>query len=289
MAKRIGVICSTLSKPNWTTNRVYKMWQEIISNPGLVFLIAGITLIIFSLLIAAKFQGLIEIKFIEENNSFLRNTSFLIGLFCISFSVAIYASNGNVLTIFDGPNLGEGNGEEISETQPGNENGDSGISSEDNDDKGSETQPEIESSTQLVGWEHFQESDSQVQDFSQDNRGFSLVAASIGKSDPQYIGIQVVSISSVDLSNPGDYKLNFAIKSDQSFLLVVRIGQKAAPYTSALNEGKIFVSGDGSYEEKEISFQVADISDAFLHFQLGNVPPGSEISLRDINLIRLSG
>lgn len=266
------------------------MWQEIISNPGFIFLIAGIILIIFSFLITAKFQELIEIKFVEENNSFLRKISFFIGLVCIFFSIAIYASDGNVLTISNDPNLGEGNGiEERSETKPEDENRDSGSSSEDSDDKGSETQPEIESSTQLVGWEHFQESGSQVQGFSQDNRGFSLVAASIGKSDPQYIGIQVVSISSVDLSNPGDYKLNFAIKSDQSFVLVVRIGQKAAPYTSALNEEKIFVAGDESYEEKEISFQVADISDAFLHFQLGNVPPDSEISLRDINLIRLSG
>lgn len=273
------------------------MWQEIISDPGFVFLIAGLVLIIFSLLITAKFHELIEIKFIEQNDSLLRKTSFLMGLFCVSFSIAIYASNGNVLTIFDDPNLGEGNGiEETIETQPGNDNEDSEISSEDSDDKGSEaqpegepeTQPEIESSTQLVGWEYFQDSGSQVQDFSQDNRGFSFNATSVGKTDPQYIGIQVVSISAIDLSSSGDYKLKFSIQSDQSFLLVVRIGQKAAPYVSALNEGKVFVSGDGSYEEKEISFQGADISDAFLHFQIGNALPGSQISLRDINLIKIS-
>jgi len=69
---------------------------------------------------------------------------------------------------------------------------------------------------------------------------------------------------------------------------VVRIGQKSPPYASVLNEGKVFISGDNNYEEKEIEFQVENISDAFLHFQFGNASSGSEIGIRDINVIKLA-
>lgn len=264
------------------------MWQENIFEPEFVCLIVGFILISFSLLVAAKFQGIMEIKLIEENNYFVRKTSFYLGLVCIALGLTLLLFPGNASISVSTPGSGENiNSGGTTETQP--VNGGNGDPETPLIDREPKPPPEIESSTQLVGWEYFQESGSQVKDFSQDNRGFSLIATSLGKSDPQYKSIQVISISSTDLSNSGNYKLKFSIQSDRSFVLTVRIGQKTAPYVSALNEGKTFVSGDGIYENKEIPFQVTDISNAFLHFQLGDVPPGSRISFRDIHLVQLSG
>ena len=255
------------------------MLQEIILAPEIAFLVAGFLLMLFSRLIALNFYGILEIRFIEENDYFIKKTSFYSGLACIALAVFLILGASTSIPSTSGQDNG---GTDIPNGNGVIENGDSGES---------EPEPRIESSTSIVGWEYFEESGSQVQNFSQDSQGFSFLAASVGTVDPQkpqYIGIQTISISPVNLSSGDSYRLQFSIKSTQDFVLVVRIGQKAPPYTSVLNEGKVFISGDGNYEEKEIEFQVENTSDAFLHFQFGNASSGSEIGIRDINLIKLA-
>ncbi|GEM_PF-4913811 len=152
------------------------MLQEIILTPEIAFLVAGSLLILFSRLIALNFYEILEIRFIEENDSFIKKTSFYSGLACIA--LAAFMSLGASTSI---PNVnGQDNG------GPDITNGNGVVENGDNGDPESEPEPEpepepgIESSTSIVGWEHFKENGSQVQNFSQDSQGFSFLAASVG-------------------------------------------------------------------------------------------------------------
>lgn len=130
-------------------------------------------------------------------------------------------------------------------------------------------------------WEFFPQAGFQVEDFQHTGEGFSLQIAEVGTVSPQYIGVQVVSSSTISLNSEQDQTLRFAVKTNEDFSLKVRLGQKEAPYQSVIEEN-IFIPASGEFETQEITIPASTLATPFLHFQLGEAPPNTHVEVQDV-------